>query len=350
MVGLVITLIGFFWSDDILVKMNTPPEIMEDARVYLTILLAGVYSTVIYNLLSSTIMALGDSKTPLIFLIIACFLNGAMDYIFIVTFKMGIAGAAWATVIAQFLSGLLCLIYIMHRAKILILRWEDWRGLTCLDLWRSIRLGLPMGFQTCIIALGCIVVQIALNKLGPVAVAAFTTANKVDFFAMAPMMSFGMAMATYVGQNYGAGKFDRIKDGVHRCCRMSLTFTVFISLINIYYGSYFVSLFVGKEEVEVIQLSHVYMALNASMYWVLAFLFIYRYTLQGLGQSVVPTFAGVMELVMRLAAVEFLVVPLGFGGVCLASPLAWIGSAVPLAIAYYWTLHRLFARIKRALP
>lgn len=345
LVGSAITIIGAVYVDEILSIMRTPPEIMEDARIYLYLLLVGVFSTIIFNLLSNTIMALGDSRTPLIFLIIACLVNTVLDYILIVPLKYGVAGAAGATVASQFLSGILCLIYIFRKQRMIFPKKEDWNELIIKDLWRSARIGLPMGFQSCIIALGCILVQMSLNDLGPVAVAAYTTANKIGMLGTAPMMSFGIAMATYVGQNYGARQIRRIWDGVKRCCLISLTFTVFISAINIFLGAYFVSFFVGKGETEVIELARMYMALTASMYWVLSLLFIFRYTLQGLGQSFVPTFAGVMELIMRMAAVYWLVGPLGFGGVCLASPLAWIGSAVPLGIAYYFSVRKLLRTI-----
>ena len=156
-----------------------------------------------------------------------------------------------------------------------------------------------------------------------------------------PMMSFGIATATYVGQNYGAGKIQRIRQGVRQCSVLSLGVSVVVAGVNITFGHHMVGLFVGSAQPEILELARMYLAINASMYWVLSLLFVYRYTLQGLGRSFVPTVAGIMELVMRVLAAVFLAVPLGFGGVALASPLAWIGAAVPLMGAYYILIHKL---------
>lgn len=340
MMGGLLTLFGVLYTEEILTLLRTPPEIFQDAYRYLVVILAGLYVSVLFNVLSSTILALGNSKTPLFFLAIACTLNIFMDYLFIVHFKWGVAGAAYATVLAQLLSGLFCLVYVYRNLKFLLPRREDWR-LSLQELWGSLRIGLPMGFQANIIALGCIIVQMRLNELGPLAVAAFSTANKVDLLAIMPMMSFGIAMATYVGQNYGAGKIQRIRQGVRQCSVLSLGVSVVVAGVNISFGHHMVGLFVGSAQPEILELARMYLAINASMYWVLSLLFVYRYTLQGLGRSFVPTVAGIMELVMRVLAAVFLAVPLGFGGVALASPLAWIGAAVPLMGAYYILIHKL---------
>ena len=202
-------------------------------------------------------------------------------------------------------------------------------------------IGLPMGFQATIIAFGAVILQVALNGLGAVPVAAYAAAQKVDTIAMMPMMSFGAAMAAYTAQNYGAGKFSRIRVGVQKCCRMSVGFSLLAGAFVIAAGPYFMTLFVGPEEVEAIRLGQTYFLVNGLTYWILSLLFIFRYTLQGLGQSIVPTVAGVMELVMRATAGLFLVEAMGFLGACLGNPMAWLGSCVPLAIAYFITIRRL---------
>ena len=202
-------------------------------------------------------------------------------------------------------------------------------------------IGLPMGFQATIIAFGAVILQVALNGLGPVAVAAYAAAQKVDTIAMMPMMSFGAAMAAYTAQNYGAGKFSRIRTGVQACCRMSVGFSLAAGAFVIAAGPYLMELFVGAGEAEAIRLGQTYFFVNGLTYWILSLLFIFRYTLQGLGQSIVPTVAGVMELIMRATAGIVLVVALGFLGACLGNPMAWLGSCVPLAIAYFMTVRRL---------
>ena len=333
--GVFLTAVCVTFIDDLLLVMQTPDEIYADTRRYLIIIFYGMLPLLFSNVLSNTILALGDSKTPLFFLIIACGLNVTLDYVFILWFGWGVAGAAAATVIAQLTSGILCVFYIIYKQPLLILRRRDWH-LRWKDLSRSMKVGLPMGFQSSIIALGCVIVQTYLNKLGPVPVAAYSISNKIDMFACMPLMSFGIAMATYVGQNYGAGKFDRIRDGVRQCCRLSLAFSIAAAGINILFCKQFVRAFLGGGEPVVEELSQVYMSMNATQYWILSLLFIYRYSLQGLGKSFVPTVAGVMELVMRFLAAILLVEPLGFCGVSMANPLAWIGSALPLWIAYTW--------------
>ena len=206
------TLFGVAYTGEILELLQTPPEIFQDAYRYLIIIVGGIYVSVLFNVLSCTILALGNSKTPLFFLAIACVLNIFLDYLFILHFKWGVAGAAYATVFSQLISGLFCLLYVLRKLQFLIPRKEDWK-LSLRDLWESLRIGLPMGFQANIIALGCIIVQVRLNEFGPLAVAAFSSSSKIDLLATMPMMSFGVAMGTYVGQNYGAGKIMRIRGG-----------------------------------------------------------------------------------------------------------------------------------------
>lgn len=207
-----------------------------------------------------------------------------------------------------------------------------------------------MGFQASIIAIGAILVQFALNRLGAQAVAAFSAAQKIDMAATLPIMSFGITMATYAAQNYGARNPDRIRKGVLQCSLMSIGFSLAVAAANIAWRPGLIRLFVGDGEKEVVSLAQTYLNINASMYWVLALLFVFRYTLQGLGQSVVPTFAGVMELCMRALAAVILARYLGFAGVSMASPAAWIGSCVPLAIAYYFTRWKLSRTGKQVFP
>ena len=253
---------------------------------------------------------------------------------------MGVAGAAWATVLAQVVSGLLCVGYILNKQPLLRPHAKDWK-LGFKDIWKPMRIGLPMGFQMSVIAVGAIILQAALNSLGPLAVAAYTAAQKIDMVAVLPMMSFGLAMATYTGQNYGARNLERIRQGVRQCCFMSVGFSITIAVVNITGGHHLIALFVGGGQERVIEMGQTYLEISGCMYWVLALLFIYRNTLQGLGQSLIPTLAGVMELLMRALAAVVLAVWWGFNGVCLANPLAWLGAALPLGIAYYASMRRL---------
>jgi len=336
-----LTAVGLSGIDTALSLMRTPPEIYADAKTFIRIIFGGTGVTMLFNVLSNIIRSLGDSRTPLFFLVFGSLLNVLLELLFILALHMGVGGAALATVLAQLSTSLLCLRYIKKHLPILHIRKEDWR-LTRRELWEHVRVGLPMGFQASIIALGAILLQVALNDLGPLAIAAYAAAQKVEMVAIMPMMSFGMAMAAYTAQNYGAGNIARIKKGVRECILMSVSASVALSLINIFCGSQMVRWFVGDEAETVVRLAHEYLNITGLCYWILALLFIFRYTLQGVGKSAVPTFAGVMELVMRAGA-AFLVMTgyLHFTGICIAGPLAWLGSMAPLCIAYFYTMRRL---------
>lgn len=338
----ILTTLSVLFGKDLLEVMQTPANIFAGAHSYINIIYWGVTASILFNLLANTILALGDSRTPLLFLIIACILNIILDFVFILGFSWGVAGAALATVTAQIISCILCIIYIVKKEPILRLEKKDWE-VTGKDLLRSVRIGVPMGFQISIIATGAIILQVALNSLGHIAVASYTVAQKIDLIAILPMMSFGLAMATYVGQNYGARNIPRIRSGVKQCCAVSLSFSVLIAMINIFAGHLLIRIFVGPDQTEVIDKAQTYLNINGSMYWVLALLFIFRYSLQGLGRSFVPTVAGIMELIMRAIGAVILTKYMGFTGACISNPLAWIGACVPLGIAYFLVIKKLSA-------
>lgn len=218
------------------------------------------------------------------------------------------------------------------------------------QLGDHLRIALPMAFQMSIIAIGSLILQFALNGLGAVSVAAYTAAQKIDSIATMPLNSLGQAMTTYTAQNYGAGQYERIKKGVFQCILISLTVSVLMGLMNIFAGSNLSAVFVGSGERDVIALSKTYLVINGSCYWVLGLLFIYRFTLQGLGNGWVPTVAGIMELVMRATAAVLLVEHFGFAGASSASPLAWIGACIPLGIAYYLTIRQMVPKQPETTP
>ncbi|SBV90530.1 conserved membrane hypothetical protein [uncultured delta proteobacterium] len=347
-VGVILTTVSYTYAYDILRMMRTPPEIIDGAHTYIGTIYLGLGAFIMFNLLAGTILALGDSKTPLLFLVIACVLNIILDFTFIVGFGWGIAGASRATVLAQSVSALLCAWYLIKKQPALLLRKKDWRRVTLRALGRSARIGLPMGFQASVIAVGTIILQWALNSLGPIAVASCAVAQKIDIVGILPLMSFGLAMATYTGQNYGAGEIGRIRKGVRQCAAISLSFSVLAGITVICGGKYLAALFVGPDQPEVMANAQTYLTFTGSMYWVLALLFIFRYTLQGLGQSIVPTIAGFMELAMRAVGAFVLLEAYGFSGVCAAVPLAWVGSCAPLAVAYVFSIRTLKAAVPAA--
>lgn len=332
--------IGAYFAREILVIMDTPPEILENAIDFITIVVGGSPVFALFIVGANLVRALGDSRHPTMFLAASLTINIILEPVFLLVLERGIPGAGEAMILSQALGALIAWSYIWHSVDVLRIQRGDWR-LSWDFLWQHIRVGIPMAFQTSIIAIGAVILQIALNGLGPVAVASYSAAQKVETIAMMPMMSFGIAMAAYTAQNYGAKKLARIKKGVNQCIMMSGTFSILVGIFNIFCGSYLMQLFVGDAEPQVIEYGQIYLTTTGCAYWILALLFIYRNTLQALGKSFVPTFAGVMELVMRAFVAIGLVDSLGFWGATLASPAAWLGSCVPLSIAYYYTLRKM---------
>ena len=332
-VAILLTIFSMVFCRQILEIMQTPVEIIDGAYDYLMVIFAGIFSSMAFNLLSNIFRSIGDAKTPLYFLVIACIMNIILDVVFIAGFGMGVEGAGYATVLSQIFSAFACILYIWKKIPILRLNSKDFVAKS-LDIKEHIRISFPMAFQSSIIAIGAIIIQITLNQLGATAVAAYTAAQKIDQVAILPMMSFGVTMATFVAQNYGAKKYDRIWRGVRDCIKLSLTFAISVGIILNLFSPIFIRAFVGVGHEEVVELGAIYFITNGTMYSLLL-LFIYRYTLQGVGKTFTPTVAGIMELCMRAFAAVVLSNLYGYTGATMANPLAWLGSLIPLMIAYY---------------
>lgn len=333
-VAILLTILSMVFCRQILEIMQTPAEIIDGAYDYLIVIFAGIFSSMAFNLLSNIFRSIGDAKTPLYFLVIACIMNIILDVVFIAGFGMGVEGAGYATVLSQIFSALACIIYIWKKIPILRLNSKDFVAESS-DVKEHVRISFPMAFQSSIIAIGAIIIQITLNQLGATAVAAYTAAQKIDQVAILPMMSFGVTMATFVAQNYGAKKYDRIWRGVRDCIKLSLTFAISVGIILNLFSPIFIRAFVGVGHEEVVELGAIYFITNGTMYSLLSLLFIYRYTLQGVGKTFTPTVAGIMELCMRAFAAVVLSNLYGYTGATMANPLAWLGSLIPLMIAYY---------------
>ena len=335
-VSVVLTIIGVAMCRQLLIWMQTPPEILEGAVAFISIVYGGIVMFVFLQMQTNILRALGDSRMPTVILAVALCINIVLEPVAILVLDWGIPGAAIATVVSQLIGNLFCYAYIRRKVPALHTHRDDWH-VSWSVLKEHLKIGLPMGFQSSIIAIGAIILQVALNNLGPTAVAAYAAAQKVDSVAMMPMMSFGLAMAAYTAQNYGAQKYSRIAEGVRKCTYMSVAFSIFAGILLIIFGTDIMHLFVGDGQDQVIAYGQEYLIVNGATYWILSLLFIFRYTLQGLGQSVVPTIAGIMELLMRSGAAIFLCAAWGFFGACVANPMAWAGSCMPLAVACWWT-------------
>lgn len=336
----VLTVICVLLAKPVLQLMNTPVDILEDATSYVTIFFGGLVSIIVYNLLASLLRAFGDSKTPLYFLILASITNIILDLVLIINFKMGVAGAAIATVVSQGLSGLLCYFYMIKKFDILTLKKEHFKYDPML-VKELMYVSLPMALQYAITAIGVMILQVAVNSFGSTTVAAFTAATKVEQLVVQPGIAIGMTMATYAAQNLGARRIDRVRQGVRQSTWITILTNALSSVIVIFLGSYIVQLFIPAENVEALPISMEYLKITAIFYPVLGLLFLYRFALQGLGNTVVPMFAGVMELIMRTIVAFTLLGLLGYQGVCLASPLAWIGATVWLIWSYFRIIPKL---------
>lgn len=337
---IIVTIISLISAKPLLNIMNTPSNIIGDANDYLTVIYAGIFTMVAYNLIASILRALGDSKTPLYFLIVASILNIVLDLVFIINFNMGVKGAAYATVISQGVSALLCLIYTYKRFTILRLKKKDFKVKKKFYV-KHLKIGIPMALQFSITALGLMTVQSALNPFGSTVIASFTAASKALQLVMQPAISFGVTMATYCGQNLGAKRYDRIKEGVKQGVKISIIISLIAGMVLVFLGKYFVMLFIEKPDQEIFSYAQQVLNVSAIFFIPLGLIFIYRNALQGIGESFVPMMAGVYELVARAVVAFTLPSVLGFTGICLADPLAWIAASVPLMISYRRKIKRL---------
>ncbi|MGN0505299.1 MAG: MATE family efflux transporter [Lachnospiraceae bacterium] len=330
----VLTLASVLGTKALLRMIHTPDDIFQDAYRYIVVIFGGMVTMMLYNFLACILRALGDSKTPLYFLILSSVLNIVLDLIFIVNFGMGVAGAAWATVIAQGVSGVLCFVYMKFKFPILRLKKEDWTA----EPWmyrRHLFIGLPMAFQFSITAVGTVILQGALNLFGSTKIAAYTAASKVEQLVTQPAGTFGVTMANYSGQNLGADRVDRIKEGVTKCTVLTLIFAVLASVILFTCGEFLTSLFIDGNQPEVMESAMTYLRICALFFPFLNMIFVYRNMLQGVGHSLMPLMAGVFELIARAVVSFTLPGVLGFTGICLAGPIAWVAAAVPLGITYF---------------
>lgn len=333
-IGLVLTVLSVIFAGPMLELLRTPKEIYSYAYDYLLVTFLGIMATMLFNFFSNAIRALGDSIALLIFLFVASCLNIILDLLFIPVFGWGVAGAAWATVISQGISALLCVLKITKSYEMIRLKGYKLK-LDIKMIKSNLKIGLPVGFQASIISLGVIFVQFAINGMGTTAVAAYSVSGKIDGIAVEPLRSFGTAMSTYTAQNYGAGKVKRIRQGVFQSCVMSIIFSVFAGIMMFAAGRHFTAAFTGYEETGILDLAHSLLKVHGTLYIILALLFIFRFTLQGLGKTFVPTVAGIMELVMRSAAAFLLIPMFEFAGAAMSTPLSWLGALIPVGVSYF---------------
>ena len=339
---IIITAIALILKNPLLLMMNTPDNILNDANTYITIIFAGIFTQTAYNMAAGILRALGDSKTPLYFLIISSILNIVLDLVFIINFKMGVAGAAYATNIAQGVSALLCLAFSYKKFEVLRLKKEDFNVEK--DYYKThLKIAIPMGLQFSVTAVGTIIVQSAVNVFGSNVIASYTASSKILQLVMQPLMSYGVAIATYAGQNLGAKRYDRIVSGMKVMNYITLVTSLIAAAMLVFFAKYFVMIFIENPTDEIIGYTQQVLNYSAVFMIFLGAIFIYRNVLQGMGESFVPMMAGVYELVARSLVVFILPKYIGFAGICLSDPIAWIAASLPLMFTYY-------KKIKKIIP
>lgn len=341
--AIVLTLASVIFCRRILIIMNTPADIIDHAYNYIVVIFIGIPTVFLYNMVSGVIRSLGDSKTPVVFLVLSSIINVVLDFFLILVCKMGVAGAGWATVTSQLVSGLTCLIYMYKKYDILkgdkSERVLDRRFITnlCMN-------GVPMGLQYSITAIGSTILQAAVNTLGSTYVAAMTAGSKMFNFTCCPFDALGSTMATYAGQNVGAAKIKRLGQGVRSAMIIGSIYSV-LSLIALYFTTdYIALLFVNASETTIIALTRQFILASACFYIPLTGVNVVRFCIQGMGFSVFAISAGILEMIGRAFAAIILIPSIGFMGACLASPIAWIAADAFLFPAFIHCAKKLNAR------
>ena len=341
--AIVLTLASVIFCRRILIIMNTPADIIDHAYNYIVVIFIGIPTVFLYNMVSGVIRSLGDSKTPVVFLVLSSIINVVLDFFLILVCKMGVAGAGWATVTSQLISGLTCLIYMYKKYDILkgdkSERVLDRRFITnlCMN-------GVPMGLQYSITAIGSTILQAAVNTLGTTYLAAMTAGTKMYNITSSPFDALGSTMATYAGQNVGAAKIKRLGQGVRSAMIIGSVYSV-LSLIALYFTTdYIALLFVNASETTIIALTRQFILASACFYIPLTGVNVVRFCIQGMGFSVFAISAGILEMIGRAFAAIILIPNIGFMGACLASPIAWIAADAFLFPAFIHCAKKLNAR------
>lgn len=337
LIALIVTLITTVGCEEILVAMDTPEDTFRYAYDYIFLIFLGIPATMLYNLLSGILRSLGDSRTPLLFLIFSSLLNVALDVLCVVTLRMGVAGAGWATLLSQLVSGLLCLVYMAKKFPVLHLEKENLR-IQGYYVRRLLIMGLPMGLQYSITAIGSILLQTAVNGLGSAVMAAVASGSKVSALFATPFDAMGTMAATYAGQNLGAGKLDRVRTGVRECAILGCVYSL-VALAALYFlGGNMAGLFLNGSDAasagKILPLAHRMLTVWGIFYIALMFVNLVRFTIQGLGYSNLAVLSGVFEMIARGGVAVGLVPLVGFDAVCIASPAAWVLADCFLIPAY----------------
>lgn len=328
---LVLTILSVVFLMPLLRVLNTPEEVIDQSYAYISIIFMGMIITLLYNICSSILRAIGDTVTPLVFLIIATILNVGLDYLFIKGFHMGVAGAAYATLLAQTCSVFMCLLYIWKKYPMLHLRREDFE----ID-WKRIKMmyasGLSMGIMLSLVSLGTVALQSAINTFGTKTIVAHTAARKITEIYMLMFSVCGTTMATYCGQNLGAGKVDRIKEGIRKVILITWIWSIIMMISSYTIAPWLVHMVTGSTDPEIIKTATLYLKIDTLFYFVPAMITVLRNSMQGIGDHTTPIVSSMIELVGKVLIVIILVPYLDYMGIILAEPIVWILMVIPLIV------------------
>ena len=340
-----VTVICLIFTDPLLRLLNTPPEIFDNAGAYLKIVVAGLVVTLIYNLEASILRAVGNSVVPLIILIISAVLNVGLDILFIFGFNMNVSGAALATVFAQLLSAVVCFIYLVKKCPFLKLKLRHFNhnGYCHSGLLAS---GVGMALMYSIVDIGSIVLQNGINGLGTSIIPAHTAARKIFGFTILPFSSLSATLVTFVSQNLGAGKPDRIKKSIRYAILVGCGWATVAILIIFFFGNFLVGMIVSEDDGTIIKTAVDYLKINVPFYYALTVLLSLRCTLQGLGKSTIPIIASIIEMVWKIITVIFIIPVLGYFGVAISEPIIWVLSGILVTVITIKTLKKMIKDIE----
>lgn len=332
--SVVITTLMLLFCRPVLTWMNTPENIFEYAYIYIFIIFAGIPCTILYNMTAAILRALGDSKSPIIFLAISSAINIGLDLLLIIVFRMGVDGAALATVVSQGVSGVISIIYIKKKFDILAMEKGDWKLERHLA-GKLTGVGIPMGLQYSITGIGSVILQTAVNGLGSIYVASMTAGSKINIFLACPFDALGQTMAPYAGQNIGARKLDRVGKGLRVACIIGFIVSGLMVIVVKLFGDQLTMLFLDEKDPVIMQNSTQFLIIVSAFYCLLTLVNTVRFTIQGMGFSSLAIIAGVMEMIARGIAGMLLVPAFGYLGACYSSPLAWLLADAFLIPAFF---------------
>lgn len=329
--AVILSALCLIFLNPILGFLNISKDILPQSKAYISVVLAGLLAATVYNICASILRALGDTFTPLIFLIVATFLNIFLDYAFILYLHMGVSGAALATVISQAVSALLCFFYMRKKYPSLTLCREDFRIPRHLYR-RLLSMGTSMGFMSSFVNLGTLSLQTAINTFGTNIIVAHTAARKASSIFMLPFGVFGTTLATYCGQNLGAGKYSRIKTGIRDTVLLTFLWSAGVILVAYTLSPVLIRAITDTTEPEVIENASLYLKVNTSFYFVPSVICLFRNSMQGFGDSKTPVFSSSLELICKVLVAFLLAPAIGYMGIIVAEPIAWFIMVVPLIV------------------